>query len=132
MKFKSFINEENKRIIDNDRYISIWIDKSCAEISSMMSSKKEIEEMFQIKIKEDSDNIWFFNRLKAYEEGKGFGSKLMKELVKILDKKNIILINHVNPYGNLNLNQLITFYKKFGFENAKSKLGNNLLIRYPK
>lgn len=63
-------------------------------------------------------NTWYFNRLivpKAARH-KGFASCLMKKLIKLLDEKKIILINEVSGHGDLNNDQLVVFYKKYGFK----------------
>lgn len=75
---------------------------------------------------------WFFNRLCISEKlrNKGVATLMMKRLIEILDEKRIDLINTVNPYGDLNEEELIKFYKKFGFTNGSSKeFHENLLIR---
>lgn len=62
----------------------------------------------------DSHLFWFV-RLKSKTEGKGNGSFLMRELVKILDENKLWVLNSINPYGSMNLEQLIKFYQKYGF-----------------
>jgi len=60
--------------------------------------------------------IFFFNRINAKIEGQGEGTLLMQEIVKILDEKGITVVNTLNPYGSMDLEALIEFYKKYGFE----------------
>lgn len=81
------------------------------------------------------EDAWFFNRLFVPSEmrNKGIATQLMNRLIEILDEYNICLINTVNAYGDLNEDQLITFYKKFGFKEGCSdpKL-KGLLVYIPK
>jgi GNAT superfamily N-acetyltransferase len=76
-------------------------------------------------------NEWYFNRLVVHEKmrNKGVATLLMDELIKVLDEKQITLINDINPYGDLNFKQLEIFYKKYGFIETEEK---SRLIRYPK
>jgi len=76
------------------------------------------------------NHIWYFNRLivpKAFRNKK-IATKLMNKLTTILDKNKIILYCDINPYGDLNFDQLKDFYKKFGFEDHDScdliRIGN--------
>lgn len=59
----------------------------------------------------------------------GVASRLMSELVKILDEDSIILFNHIEPYGDLDFEQLKCFYKKYGFVEMEKFVG--CLICYP-
>ncbi|WP_143288705.1 GNAT family N-acetyltransferase [Calderihabitans maritimus] len=72
---------------------------------------------------------WFFNRLFVPPEHrrKGIANALMEELVKILDAKCITLRNEINPYGDMTYEQLLAFYKKFGFKKTEEGF-----VRYPK
>ena len=74
---------------------------------------------------------WFFNRLYVHERMRcnGAASILMDELVKVLDEEKIVLVNQVNPYGDLDYDQLVEFYKKYDFVDMEIEGG---LIRYPK
>jgi hypothetical protein len=114
----------------SDEAITLMLDDaSIAELSVDHSDiwKEALEKDFRITV--DGPLFWF-NRLKAGRRGEGTGSGtfLMKELEKILDEKGITVLNHVNPYGSLNMSQLKAFYKKFGFVD----IGRGGMIRYPK
>lgn len=76
-----------------------------------------------------SGNLWYFNRIKS--KSTGDGTKLMTELVKLLDEKGIILECAVSPYGAMSLSRLISFYKSFGFEikEVNEEEGTALMIR---
>lgn len=45
----------------------------------------------------------------------GVATRLMKMVCDHADKNGIILDLGINPYGDLNFEQLLAFYKKFGF-----------------
>lgn len=75
-------------------------------------------------------DVWYFNRLNVPKclRNKGIATKMMKEFIKIIDDKNIIMICDVNPYGDLNEQQLIEFYKNFGFKETLLKNSDKTLI----
>lgn len=78
----------------------------------------------------EGPGTWFwFTRLKAKIEGEGEGSFLMRELVAICDEKGYSIYCFMNPYGNLDCNQLRRFYKKFGFVDHPEY--EEVVLRYP-
>lgn len=82
----------------------------------------------------DIKDSWFFNRLivPPNMRNKGIATKFMTRLIEILDEKDMRLVNTVNPYGDLNEDQLITFYKKFGFkEGSLDPNLKGLLVYFP-
>ncbi len=64
------------------------------------------------------DNVWYFNRLFVPNQirSKGVANKLLTELVKTLKDTGITLICEINPYGDLNEENLKELYLKFGFK----------------
>tara|TARA_Y100000310_G_C20694347_1_gene824436 strand:+ start:3195 stop:3581 length:387 start_codon:yes stop_codon:yes gene_type:complete len=128
MKLKELLEDAKIRLrIVRDDYISLNTEmNSTAELSRM--GKKSVDmynKDFDMDLKEP---VFYFNRIKAREEGKGEGTLMMKELIKILDEKKVTVINELNPYGNLNLEDLQKFYSKYGFV----KKQDHLMIRKPK
>jgi GNAT superfamily N-acetyltransferase len=115
--------------VSDERIVIMLDDASIAELDADSDDfwKRALEEDFDIKIE---GLLFWFNRLKAGRrgEGTGYGSFLMRELVKVLDQRGITVLNHVNPYGSLNMSQLKSFYKKFGFVD----IGRGGMLRYPK
>lgn len=77
-----------------------------------------------------SPNIFWFSRLhvKPAYRRKGIATALMTRLVEILDRDRICVMCEVNPYGDLSREQLIAFYKKFGFRQTSE----GWLARHPK
>ena len=65
--------------------------------------------------------------------GQGYGASLMYEAMKELSRRgvNYIYLN-ASPMGfqGLSLNDLTSFYEKFGFNVIKNQGGNNLMGRY--
>lgn len=63
------------------------------------------------------NNLWYFNRLivPSAIRNQGIATRIMEQLVKILDTEKITLACDINPYGDLDFNQLYKFYKKYGF-----------------
>ena len=48
--------------------------------------------------------------------GKGYGSKLLKEVCQKADEFGIELRLSINPYGELTYEQLLAWYERYGFE----------------
>jgi GNAT superfamily N-acetyltransferase len=108
--------------IITDEQISLWTEKaSCAELERLSPI---IDDSLGAEIVEP---VFWFTRLKAKVEGQGEGTRLMKRLVQILDERKITVINGVNAYGSMSLEDLKRFYKKYGFKD----IGDNTMIRYP-
>lgn len=63
------------------------------------------------------DNYWYFNRLIVPPNirNRGIATKIMKQLIKVLDEKSITLVCDINPYGDLDFDKLHEFYCKYGF-----------------
>lgn len=101
-------------IITNNEYISIaTANGSVAQLSKLDNNIKDnyCKEFNFVT----GNNTYYFNRLKAKPEGIGEGTRLMKALVSELDKANIDVILEVNPYGAMNIDQLLSFYSKYNF-----------------
>lgn len=113
------------RSVRDDSIILYTEIGSACELSRENSLAEFLKKDFNIKIEPP---IFFFNRLKARTEGKGEGTLLMNELVKILDEKNITVVNQLNPYGKMTMENLEKFYSKYGFK----KKVKGLMIREPK
>jgi len=66
----------------------------------------------------DGDNVWYFNRLFVPKQirKKGIASRLLQELVKIMEEDKIIMICEINAYGDLEEEELVDLYKKYGFK----------------
>lgn len=71
--------------------------------------------------------IFLFDTLKAKVEGQGDGTFLLRRLCEIADEKRIIIVNPVNPFGNMSYENLVKWYRKFGFKRLRS----NIMVRYP-
>lgn len=63
------------------------------------------------------ENVWFFNRLIVHKNlrGKGLGTILIMKVADFCKENNISLVNVMNPYGDLDMEQLKQFYTKHGF-----------------
>lgn len=71
-----------------------------------------------IDITEVSEGTWYVNRIFTRPEhrNKGYATSMMKELIKQATKHKAVLMLEVNPYGDLNYDQLVQWYEEFGFE----------------
>jgi len=76
-------------------------------------------------------DTFFFSRLIVAPKmrGKGYSKLLLSKVAEWADKHNIEIYLDINPYGDLDLDQLITLYKRFGFIHYCSSKAS--LIRYP-
>ena len=62
--------------------------------------------------------FWYFNRLIVREDyrNQGYAKKMLSKLIEILRQKQINLWLDINPYGDLNHEQLEELYMKYGFK----------------
>lgn len=70
------------------------------------------------RIDEERKNVYYFNRLfvKPDYRGKGYSRKLLEKFVQELDTNKIIVELDINPYGDLDYNQLKKLYEEFDFK----------------
>lgn len=63
------------------------------------------------------DDIWHFNRLYIHKNlrGRGIGTALVNKTAAFCNENKVTLINVLNPYGDLQYEQLKHFYLKNGF-----------------
>jgi GNAT superfamily N-acetyltransferase len=69
------------------------------------------------------NNLYYFNRLLVNKKirNKGYANQLLVEVCKWADQEKINILIDINPYGDLNYDQLLRFYQKFGFKLNKNK-----------
>jgi len=81
----------------------------------------------------ESGPVYFFNRLKVGDPGKGIGTKLLKQVTAFADKTGVPILNHVSAYGNLSQEQPVDYYLRNGFERVDLPefKGEDLLIYRP-
>ncbi len=87
-------------------------------------------DIFQEDVKREikPDEVWFwFTRLKVHpqDRGRGIATQLLGEVAKWADQNKINIFLGINPYGDLDLAQLIQLYSKFGFK----LIGEDIMIR---
>lgn len=86
-----------------------------------------------ITIKGLDNPVYYFNRIKVQEEGKGTGKEIMIEVCRLADEHGITIINEMNPYGKRNMTQLRDFFLASGFEDfPQNDLSFNTMVRKPK
>lgn len=68
------------------------------------------------------DTIWFYNRLIVNRDmrDRGYGSILLSKTVEFCKVNNLNLLCGVNPYGDLDFDQLRDFYIKHGFQETEN------------
>lgn len=117
------------------------IDCFPEDYADLIKNKEDFN-LFQEELK-NVNGVFYFSRLNVPEKirGRGIGKELMKETIDFCEKKNYMLINTVNPYGDMNLEELNQFYENSGMklvnkdglliysQNLNSKKINNLTIK---
>ena len=116
----------------NNSSISIsYIDHSIHKIAiseiSIMSKDLIVEAIYDyVSDKEHIDTIMdaidksfsfgFYSRLNVPDKlrGNNLGSLLLDETLNVCKENNIFLLNTVNAYGDMNKNELISFYERHG------------------
>ena len=101
------------------------IDKAVKEIEKLgvrnPINPKEIviDNSVIIKVSNWDNRLWF-SSLYSIDRGRGNASKVMKKIMDIVDKYKVTVALDPHPFGTgtnrLNRDQLVKFYKKFGFE----------------
>jgi GNAT superfamily N-acetyltransferase len=84
------------------------------------------------KIKKRGQVWYYFNRLVVHGKirHQGIATRLMQEMVEWVDYKKINVLLEINPYGDLDLEQLIIFYGKFGFKHYCRKKDTMIRVVY--
>lgn len=117
------------------------IDCIFEDYADMIKGKENLK-LFENELK-NVNGVFYFSRLNVPEKirGKGIGKALMEKTIQFCDEKNYMLINTVNPYGDMNLEELNQFYEKSGMKlvnkdglliyskNLNSKKINNLTTK---
>lgn len=67
-----------------------------------------------------NEDVWYFNRINvSYDmRGKGVGRELMNSMIEYVKERKISLVCEINPYGEMDYNQLKRFYMSCGFEDV--------------
>ena len=70
-----------------------------------------------------TDGVWYFNRLIVPKQFRnlGYAKKLLTKLVSVCKEKKINLMCDINPYGDLDFNQLHKLYSSFGFVDVEGE-----------
>jgi len=64
------------------------------------------------------DGWFYFNRIFVPQDlrGRGIATAMMEKVAELLDARGSEAVIEVNPYGNLDFEQLVKFYEKWGAE----------------
>ena len=78
--------------------------------------------LFEMPKEIDTSRTWYyFSRIFVHRKirNKGHATRLMQQLIEWADTYDYHIFCDINPYGDLTLEQLIVFYKKFGFKQIR-------------
>lgn len=130
-------------IVDNKISLSELSRIDCfpEDYADLIKNQEDFN-LFKEELK-NVNGVFYFSRLNVPEKlrGKGIGKALMEKTIQFCDEKNYMLINTVNPYGDMNLEELNQFYEKSGMKlvnkdglliyskNLNSKKINNLTTK---
>ena len=106
--------KDNLHIYAYAESIIIMIDDSKNIVGQINISKERIPR----KINGKNKYFWYFNRLfvRADYRNQGYAKFLLSKMINIKKKKKINLWLDINPYGDLNYNQLEKLYIRYGFK----------------
>jgi hypothetical protein len=116
---------EIKHEIINDEVICLTTHTAICELS-VFGMEKHKEFLLGHEI-ECPYPLFFFHRIKSRVESKGHGTVLMKRLVEICDERGIAIVNPINPYGRMNLEELKEWFGKYGF----FEVTDHVVVRFP-
>lgn len=85
-----------------------------------------------MRITEYKRPTYYFNRLVVPTtfRNKGHATALMQEVVAWFDENECDIVLDINAYGDLDLDQLIKFYSKFGFTRTPDRPRKNQMVRF--
>lgn len=113
-------------IINDEVIYMMTNERAVCELSVFgMEKNKEFLSGFGIECPQP---LFFFHRIRSVKEGKGHGTVLMKRLIEICDEKGFAVLNSINPYGRMNLEELKKWFGKYGF----SEVTDHVVVRFPK
>lgn len=114
----------------SDKSVSFFIINNNSLALSELTKINEMSQMYAELIKNKSDrqlflqeckeseSVYFYSRLKVPPkmQNEGIGRILLDKTLSFCKENNSMLINTVNPYGDLNLKQLNKFYEGSGMK----------------
>jgi hypothetical protein len=114
-----------QEIVDDEVIYMMTNGRAICELSVFgMKKNKEFLSGFDI---ECPYPLFFFHRIRSVEESMGHGTVLMKRLIEICDEKGIAILNSINPYGRMNLEELKEWFGKYGF----FEVSEHVIVRFP-
>lgn len=118
----------------------VLIDKAVAAIRRLgvrnpLNNKETlIDDSVMIEIANWDKRLWISSIL-SLDKGTGNATRVMGMMCKIADKYNVTMALDPSPFGKdpnkLNYNQLVQFYKKFGFKFEDGEEGFGDMERLP-
>lgn len=111
----------------NDQGITLMTDAGSTCELSLGLDEVFIDTLAAAGISVDRPVAWFA-RIKARKESEGEGTRLMRHLCDLVDRLSITIVNYPNPYGRMDMEELVRWYQKYGFE----LLNDGGLVRRPK
>ena len=124
MKFLNYLNE----IEDSKSFFEKPDDRPYIGQAELSKIDNDI---IQGAVKFKVEGVWFyFNRLIVPKQlrGQGLSKLLLQQVIDWADINKINIFNDINPYGALNLKQLIDLYSRYGFK----KISRQSMIRLHK
>ncbi len=119
MKTNPMCEPEVKIERANEHEITIYLKSgSCAELN-----RSDFIDEFDLQ-----PPIFWFARIKSKVEGRGDGTLLMERVCHHADRLGASIVNEINPYGRMNLEELIDWFGKFSFKDV----GHGVVVRRPK
>ena len=83
-----------------------------------ISIKLSIAHLAVLDVSEMNPDTFIINRINVPKKfrGRGYGSKLLKEICEVADREKIKLMLEINPYGELTRKDLERWYHEYGFK----------------
>jgi len=112
--------------LENSQLVPIYIQGLYEQFANHIPDAEKIQLSY--------NPIYWFSRLSIYRNmrGQGWGTKFMEKITQTADKYEIHIINGVNPYSEMTLDETIRFYKKHGFFNFDNTNKKDALFRLAK
>jgi hypothetical protein len=101
----------------------IFFDKETITIAELT--------LCDMRLPEFKGQCYYFNRLITKMPKCGGATNILKQVIEYVDSVKIPIISYVNAYGKMKHEDLVKFYKKFGFVESK-EFKDKVLFYFPK
>ena len=112
-------NQLHEKIVNNDRSLVVYMSVGQQLVCEASASRQGVPLTTSTV---DADDHWYFNRLfvKPQWRHRGLAKKILTRFTQLCADRRLVMLCDVNPYGDLDREQLMNLYRRFGFTDTKA------------